>query len=138
RGRALAAGDVEAQLRARIAKTFLERAAHGRREAARMPVESQHAAESLEPVWIGEAPQDLVAAEFRRDVRDDLARKRHHALEEIARRLSAVQRQVGESGARHGPAGLGAFDARERLADRSGVTRPHEARELRAIAQEYE
>src|SRR5688572_26612311 len=49
----LAARDEKAELVLRAAQTLFERAAHGGRQPARMPVEAEHAAESLEPVRIG-------------------------------------------------------------------------------------
>ena len=48
---------------------------------ARMPVESEDAAESLEPVRVGQAPENLFAVKFGHEKNHDLARERNHPLE---------------------------------------------------------
>src|SRR5438067_4522646 len=115
RGGAFAAGDEEPELAVEAAQALLQRAAHRGGQPARMPVEAEHAAEGLEPERIGEPPQHLFAAELAGDERDDLARQRHHAREEPRRRVAAVQRQMGESGAaQRAIAGTGAATAAPR------------------------
>src|SRR6476659_5580843 len=66
-----------------------------------MPVESEHAPESLEPIRIREPPQNLFSAEFAREEDHDLARQRNHPLEKVARCSASVERQMGEAGAGH-------------------------------------
>jgi hypothetical protein len=70
-------------------------------EAVRMPVEAKDATEGLEPIRVRQAPQHILAAEVARDEDDDLAGQRNHPLEQIARRLAAMQREMRESGSGH-------------------------------------
>src|SRR5512138_3104112 len=66
-----------------------------------MPVETEHAAESLEPVGIGEAAQHFRRAELAHQKDDDFPREQHHALEKPARSFAAMQRQMREPGPSH-------------------------------------
>src|SRR5437762_11237271 len=56
---ALAAGNENAELTSSFDEAFLERSANRGCHAARVPIESEDAAERLEPVRVGEAPQEL-------------------------------------------------------------------------------
>src|SRR5437868_2723930 len=66
-----------------------------------MPVEAEDAAESLEPVRVGEPAQDLFRPEFADHKEDDLARQADHPLEEPSRRLTAVEWEMRVAGAGH-------------------------------------
>src|SRR4051812_10465810 len=103
RGGAFASRHVDAELALGAAQPFLQRAANRGRQAARVPVEAEHAAERLEPVGIGEAAEHFLAAEFTGEEQHDLARERHHALEQPWRRMAAVERKLGDAGAGHAP-----------------------------------
>ena len=95
---ALSAGGEEPELAIDVLEPFLHRAAHGRRHAARVPVEPEHAAERLKPEWIREPAQHLARAVLAREIDHDLAREAHHAAEQPRRRLAAVQRERCVSG----------------------------------------
>ena len=66
-----------------------------------MPVKAEDAAEGLEPIRVRQSPQDFFSPEFTCEEDHDLARKRNHPLEQIARRFAAVQREMREPGAGH-------------------------------------
>ena len=61
RGAALAPGHPQADVRLAAREPDLECPAHHRRDAARMPVETEHAPECLEPVGIGNAVEESIA-----------------------------------------------------------------------------
>ena len=77
--------------RARVAQRLLDGAADGRRHAARMPVEPEHAAKCLKPERIGHPPEDFARAVFLDDVGEDFAGEEHHPGEQPGGRLAAVQ-----------------------------------------------
>src|SRR2546423_10648320 len=96
---ALTARDIDAEVAAPRGETFLERAADGCRDPARVPVEPQYAAERLEPVWVGEPREECRASMAQDDRLGDLGGELPHAIEQPARGFAAVQRQRRTSGA---------------------------------------
>jgi hypothetical protein len=80
-------------MRARL-QTLFEGSANRGGYAARVPIEPQHAAECLEPVRIGDALQECIAAVLLDDELHDLRRQPLHAAEQIGGCAAAVQRQI--------------------------------------------
>ena len=76
------------------AHRLLDRAAGRGRDAARVPVEAEHAAERLEPERIRQPRQHLARAVVGDHMAEDLAREPDHAPEQPGRRPTAVQRQI--------------------------------------------
>ena len=99
RGLALAARDEDPGLAGEILQAFLQGAAGGRGQAAAMPIETEDAAEGLEPDRVGEAAEQARCAFLREDRQRHFAGQRGHALEQPAWRAAAMERQVGGSGA---------------------------------------
>src|SRR5260370_17249988 len=77
----------------RFQPTF-ERADHARGDARRVPIHAHHRAKGLEPEWMRQTPQELVAPIMMHDgVRDDGA-KSNQAVRKPSRDGTAVQRQI--------------------------------------------
>jgi hypothetical protein len=64
------------------AETFFERAGHCGGNSAGMPVETEDAAECLEPERIGQSTQQLLGTAIGNDVRGDFASEPRHPREE--------------------------------------------------------
>src|SRR5437762_6572 len=90
---ALAAGNENAELPSAFDEAFLERSANGGRDAARMPIESQHATEGLEPMRVGESPQELGSAMLEHDDFRDLRSELAHPVEKPFWSSAAVKRK---------------------------------------------
>src|SRR5439155_16750272 len=98
RRRTLAAGGEEPELAIDAAQSFLHRAADSGGDAARVPVEAEHAAERLKPEGIGESAQHIVRAELAREVDHDLARQSGHAREQPGRCVAGTEGEGGDAG----------------------------------------
>jgi hypothetical protein len=64
-----------------------------------MPVEIEDTAGCLEPVGIGQTPQQLLRSAIGKDMRGDLAREARKAREEPRWHPAGLQRKIGEAGA---------------------------------------
>ena len=91
------AADMESELMAQRRKPAFERSDHARGNAGGMPIHSHHRAERLEPEWVGQAAQQLIAPVVMNDGLADHRAETGHALREPFRHGSAVQRQIGAS-----------------------------------------
>jgi len=101
RGLPLAAGDVEAQVALQALHSLLECATDRGGYAAGMPVESEDAAQSLEPEGIGQPEQHLLGAEIGYDGYGNLPGEPGHAVEQPAWGFSAVQGQISYASPAH-------------------------------------
>src|SRR5256714_2313891 len=90
---ALAAGNENAELTSAFDEALLERSANGGRDAARVPIESQHAAERLEPMRVGEASQELWSAVLEHDDFRDLRGELAHPVEKPFWSSAAMKRK---------------------------------------------
>jgi len=87
---------VNAEFVVDAAEAFCERAGHRGGNTARMPVESEDAAERPEPERIGQAPRPHLRNTVRNDVGRDLPGEASLEREEPRRRPAWIQRKVGE------------------------------------------
>jgi hypothetical protein len=88
-------------VRARV-ETAFERADNGRRYTGRMPVHAHNGAEGLEPERIAEPRKELRCAVVEHDALADRRSELRHAIGKPCRDTSAVQGEIGVSGAFHG------------------------------------
>src|SRR4051812_47750781 len=88
---AFSTGDKDPELSTVTGEAFLERAADGGSDAARMPVESQDAAESLKPVRVRQSSQELRASVLQHHHLRNGGCELDHSVEQPARRLAAVE-----------------------------------------------
>src|SRR5690242_16338194 len=77
----------------------LERTDHARSDTGRMPVHAHHSTERLEPEWMRQATQQLVAPVVMDDRLADHRAEPAHALAQPRRHAAAMQREVSASGA---------------------------------------
>jgi hypothetical protein len=75
----------------------LQRAYDAGRDPGGMPVHTHNGAERLEPEWVREAPQQLIAAVMMDNRFADNRAEAGHSVGEPLGNLPSVQRQVGGS-----------------------------------------
>src|SRR5579883_115806 len=96
---AAAAADMETEFAGKRLKPAFERAEHAGGDAGRVPVHAHDAAKGLEPEWMGEPAQQLVAAVMMDDRLADHRAEARHALGEPGRHAAAMQWKIGGSSA---------------------------------------
>jgi hypothetical protein len=88
---------VDAKLFLKRDQPPLQRADDACRDTGGMPVHAHHGSERLEPEWVREAPQQLIAAVMMDNRFADNRAEAGHSVGEPLGNLPSVQRQVGGS-----------------------------------------
>src|SRR2546423_3917848 len=93
------AGDENPEVTTALGQTLLESAADRCRDPARVPVETEHAAERLEPIRVGKPLEEFRAAVLQNDDLRDSWGKLSHTVKKPPRSLASVKRKCSATSA---------------------------------------